>query len=66
MQCLLRCIYVLIDLFAYLFIRIFINYCNLFINEKDLLFAIIYYLQLFVNSIYLQFPGICNFQVFVD
>jgi hypothetical protein len=55
MQCLLRCIYVQLDLFAtFIYSHVYLLTIAIYLlTEKDLLFAIIYYLQLFVNSIYL-------------
>jgi len=55
MQCLLRCIYVQIDLLLYLFVRIIY-----------LLNAVIYYLQRLVICNYLLKVFICNVQVFIN
>lgn len=61
MQCLLRCIYVQTDLLTtFIYSHVYLLTIAIYLlTEKDLLFVFIYYLQLFVNSIYLQCPGIC-------
>jgi hypothetical protein len=61
MQCLLRCIYVQTDLFVtFIYSHVYLLTIAIYLlTEKHLLFAIIYYLQLFVNSIYLQCSSIC-------
>jgi len=55
MQCVLRCIYAQLDLFAiFIYSHVYLLTIAIYLlTKKDLLFAIIYYLQLFVNSIYL-------------
>ena len=68
MQCLLRCIYVQIDLFAtFIYSHVYLLTIAIYLlTEKDLLFAIIYYLQLFIICNYLLIVFIYNVQVFVN